>query len=336
MFFAPSLNSLIALCRALHHNLDAGVRIVKVFEQQAERGPRELRDVNGRLRRRLAKGNSLTAALKNERLFPPLFVSLAAVGEETGHLAEVFGALEQYYLLQQQLQRKFRSQIIGPVIQFVIAVGVIALVILILGWLNAANNTQSSVFGLSGSSGALVFLGIILGGGLAVFFLYQALSSALHGKAVIDALLLRVPVLGPCLQALALGRFTMALHLTLDSGVSIFRAVRLSLEATGNAAFVSHIDEIDRELREGESLTLALTGTGIFPDDFRNLIAIAEESGRIPEVMRKQANHYHEEAARRLKALTAAAAWGVYAVYAVFMIVMIFQLAQIYFSALKV
>src|SRR5262249_44603244 len=114
------------------------------------------------------------------------------------------------------------------------------------------------------------------------------------------------------------------------------KAVRLSLEATGNAAYLAQADTIEKGLREGENFTLALTGTGIFPDDFRNLLAVAEESGRIPEVMRKQSAHYHEEAARRLKALTATAAWGVYAVYAIFMIIMILALARIYFNALKV
>jgi type IV pilus assembly protein PilC len=337
MFFSNvlSYSTLIALSRALHHNLGAGIRIADVFAQQAARGPREARDVANRIHRRLARGNDLAAALKKETIFPALFVALATVGEKTGHLAEMFGAIEEYYQLQQQLQRKFRSQITGPAIQFVLAVLVITLVIFILGLLNSANGTHTSVLGLSGPGGALLFLGVIVGSGLAIYIVSRVLAGAAHGKALVDAALLRVPGIGPCLRVLALGRFTLAMHATLDTGMSILKAVDLSLQATGNAAFTAQSDTIVQELRAGEALTLALTGTGIFPDDFRNMLSIAEQSGRIPEMMARQSRHYQEEASRRLKALTTMAAWGVYLVYAGFMIVMIYQLARIYFDALK-
>src|SRR5262245_11942121 len=86
-----SLASLIELCRAVRHGVGAGLSVVEVFKMQARRGPRDLRDVAGRMAASMEAGNSLRKALQQEeRAFPPLFLSLARVGEESGLVPEVF------------------------------------------------------------------------------------------------------------------------------------------------------------------------------------------------------------------------------------------------------
>ena len=52
-------------------------------------------------------------------------------------LAEVFAELEKYYTRQQQLRQQFRRQLTWPVVQFVLAIGIVAGLILILGFLQA-------------------------------------------------------------------------------------------------------------------------------------------------------------------------------------------------------
>src|SRR5262245_4476564 len=90
------LTHVIDLCRALRHNLGAGVALVKVVRQQAERGPGGLRPLAGRVSARLEKGESLTDALTPEKdLLPPLLLAMVKVGEETGNLPEIFGELEK-------------------------------------------------------------------------------------------------------------------------------------------------------------------------------------------------------------------------------------------------
>src|SRR5207248_373684 len=141
--------------------------------------------------------------------------------------------------------------------------------------------------------------------------------------------------LGPCLRALALGRFCLALRLTLEAGMPIGRALRLALRATGNRAFVALTGEVEKAVRAGDDLTLALTRTGRFPEDFRNILAGGEESGRLTEVLRQQAEHYHEEAGRRLVALTAVAGYAVWAGVGVVIIVAIFRLFLSYLNVLN-
>jgi type II secretory pathway component PulF len=69
--------------------------------------------------------------------------------------------------------------------------------------------------------------------------------------------------------------------------------------------------------------------------DFVNIIAVAEEGGRVPEVMANQAQYYEEEATRRLAVLTRIAGFGVWLFVASLIIMAIFRLASIYFNALN-
>jgi Type II secretion system (T2SS), protein F len=111
--------------------------------------------------------------------------------------------------------------------------------------------------------------------------------------------------------------------------MSITSALRLSLRATSNAAFVARTDTVIARLKEGDDLTLALTGAGLFPDDFLHIVTVAEESGRLSEVMEHQTKHYEEEANRRLLVLNMLSSWGVWLAVAILLIVMIFRIFTI-------
>lgn len=336
-----SLSSLTELCRVLRHYLGAGLMLTDVFRQQATRGPAEVRPLAARVAAVLAEGGTLEQALKRESAtLPPLFLALAVVGEQTGMLPEVFTELEAYYRRQQKLRRDFLARCTWPVIQFGMAVLVLTALIFILGMLPQRPDFGSKPYdplglGLRGGTGALIFLGIVTGvlSGVAAFYLL--LTRAFGRGAAVAGFLLRVPALGPCLQVLALGRFCLALRLTTDTGMSIIRALRLSLRATGNDAFAAAAGKVEASIREGNDLTLSLASTGLFPHDFQQILAVAEESGRLPDVLRHQAEHYDDEAGRRLTVLTTVASYGVWVLVGGLIILAIFRLFGTYLDALN-
>ena len=105
-------------------------------------------------------------------------------------------------------------------IQLVAAIFVVAGLIWILGAIGAGFDP----IGLGiGNGAALRFLCgticvVAAGGGL-----YLLGKRKLRGRTV-DAMLLAVPVIGPCLRALALTRFCLGLRLTLETGMAVNRA----------------------------------------------------------------------------------------------------------------
>jgi type IV pilus assembly protein PilC len=336
------LSSLIELCRALRHYLGAGLTLLDVFHQQSRRGPLAVRPVAERIAAHLERGGDLTKALRDEgEVFPPLFAALAGVGEETGMLPEVFTELEKYFVRQQQLRRQFLARIAWPVIQFFLAVFVLAGLIFVLGLLPINNQGPGTKYdplglGLVGAKGALIFLGVVFGTLLGAAGLYVMATRGLRRKATVDAFLLNLPAIGPCLRALALNRFCLALRLTTEAGMGPVPALRLSLRATGNEAFVARSGAAVEAVRGGDDLVSALTRTRLFSEEFHNVITVAEETGRLPEVLRHEADHYYEEAGRRLAVLTSGASVGVWVLVAGFIIFAIVRLYGAYLGQLNV
>jgi type II secretory pathway component PulF len=334
------LSALIELCRVLRHNLGAGLTVRDVWRQQARRGPAPVRPLADRVQEHIESGSSLASALDGERAyFPPIFLAMTEVGEETGNLPEVFAELEKFFLLQQKLRRQFYGQIAWPVIQFVAATLVIAGLILLLGLISNPSVPDDWKFAplgrwFMGPSGAMLFLFIVYGGIAAIFTTYFVMSRMLHQQAAADGLLLKLPAVGGTLRAIAMTRFCLALRLTLETGMSLRKALRLCFRATGNEAFIARAEVACEAVRAGEELTVALTETGMFPRDFLDIMANAEEGGRVAEAMRHQADYYEEEATRRMTILTRVAGFGVWFIVAAFIVFMIFRIMLYYIGML--
>jgi len=57
-------------------------------------------------------------------------------------------------------------------------------------------------------------------------------------------------------------------------------------------------------------------------------VAVGEESGRVPEIMRQQAQKYEEEAVLKLAIVTRMGSFGVWLLVALFIIISIFRIIQ--------
>lgn len=335
-----SLNNLVTLCQAFRVAHGAGLPLVDVFEQQGRKGPYAARPIISRVAEKLRAGDALEDALRAESgHFPPLFISMITVGEQTGNLPEIFKELERYYRMQLTLRRQFITQIAWPVMELVGGIGAITLFILILGWLpvndNPVNGRYFDPLGFGvGMSGAIRFLfcvGVFFGG---LFLLYVVATRALGQKATIHRLILSIPGIGPCFQALALSRLSLALHLTMDSSLSMPKAVKRSLFASGNAAYEACGDRVASDLKKGDEVSEALGKCGVFPEEFIQAVHTGEVSGQLPEVMGQQAEHYHEQASYKLQILNRLLGVAVLGFIIILFVIAILRLAMFYMGML--
>src|SRR5262249_51933170 len=159
----------------------------------------------------------------------------------------------------------------------------------------SANNTKPIDplgVGLTGPSGALIFLTLAFGSIGGLIAAYVLAGKFLTQRAAIDRFLLRIPVIGSCLYAFAVSRFCMAFHATMEPAMPIDAALELSLRATGNSAFLASEEVVIDGVRGGDGITESLLRSGLFEPEFQAILATAEESGRMPEVMKHQAKYY--------------------------------------------
>jgi type II secretory pathway component PulF len=298
----------------------------------AGKGPRGVRPVAARVAKELKSGWGLRESLeKQQATFPPLFLALAAVGEESGNLPEVMGALEKYYTTQQQLRRELRDQIFGPLAQLVAAVGVVTLLIYVLGLVAQSQGSLTEPIdplglGLVGTRGAITFLAVTVGTALGLVLFFRLLQWLLRGTAVVERLLLCLPVIGSCLRAMAMARFCVALRLMLETNLSVVRMFRLAFQATDNAAFIAATPRVEASLRRGNGMGAAMESAAMFDGRFLAAMHVAEESGRLPEELLHQAEQYDEEARRRLILINKIASWLVWGLVAVFIAATIFRI----------
>lgn len=328
---AASHSELQLFCKIMRQGLHTGISPVKLLQQQARSGPTRLRPSAERMAKALDQGVSLAEAMRHESAFPPVVVALVEVGEETGRLTEIFEDLARYFKMLAGLRRQFLASLTWPVMTFTGAVGVIALLILILGLIaDSRGGTPIDPLGLGlvGPKGALVFLLIVagvVGGLLAGLWLLSRRGIGL----------LRLPGLGPCIEALALARLCLALSATLEAGLSPDRAIRRSFAATEVLSYVQAAEAAAKRVKSGAEFARALTATRLFPEEFLAIVQTAEIAGTLPERLAEQAEHYGELAGERLKRLTQIVGGAVWVGVAVLVIIAIFRIASVYLNAIN-
>lgn len=341
MFASPQLSNkaLAEFCHRLAVETDAGIDIRRSWQREADLARWRIKPYIAEVRDGVASGKSLAESLAHtRRIFPPLFLEMVRVGEETGTLGEVLHRLSNHYRRQSQLERTFLANIAWPVIQLIGAVVVIGLLIWVLGWVASMNRGKvidPLGFGLIGNRGLVIYCTFVFTIGGAIAALVAALRRGHLWTRGLQRALLRIPAIGDCLEKLALARMAWALHLLLNVALDLRRVVPQALRATGNDYYIRHSDEVVAAVAAGEPLHVALSRTGAFPSDFIDSLAVAEESGRIVESMDRLSKRYEDEAEAAFRALAVIGGFAVWALVAALIIFFIFRLAGFYFGAIN-
>jgi type II secretory pathway component PulF len=331
MLFSSSkcpLPALVEWCRTLNHSIGAGLDPIRIFRQQGKSGPRALRPLAKELAEKLAKGTSLEDTLEPHRnRFPPLFVELVAVGEQSGRLEDTFRELSEYYETTLSVQRSFRSQMAYPAIQFIAAVLIISALIFILSLLGSKMDPTG--LGITGAFGAFMFMGVsfgLVGGALLAFKLS---ADNVKWRTTMEGILLYLPGWGPALLNFALHRFCIALRMTTEAAMRAEKVLHYSFRATANGAFMRGEERAIAVAKKGGEVHEAIAASGApFPEEFCHMVLVAEEAGEMSEVMERLAKNYMEEAARRLKDAAQYTGWAIYGLVAMLIIFAIFSIAN--------
>ncbi|HEY2787129.1 MAG TPA: type II secretion system F family protein [Fimbriiglobus sp.] len=319
------LPALLLWCRTIKHGLYVGLPLPKVFRQQAKSGPPQLRDTARKIAELLDDGESLASAMNaNRDRFPPLMLELIKVGEQGGRLTEIFGELEQYFETVIDARKTFLRALIWPGITYVMAVITLAALVFVLGMIAPMGVKADPLgLGLSGPGGAIV----VLIGGAAVagfgFALYHVLNESDAIKAAIEGFVLPIPWLGGCIRAFALHRFSLGFQITSEAGMRADKALKQSLKAATNLAYAKNADRAAKMAKDGKPISdiVAACGAHLFPPDFVEIVRMGEETGQLPEVMKKQAEQLAKEAAWKAKLFAQIAGMAVYFLIGCFVMV---------------
>ena len=146
---------------------------------------------------------------------------------------------------------------------------------------------------------ALMIVGTV--GGVTLFYRTD------KGKHVIDALLLKTPVVGNLIQKAAIASFSNTFGLLLKSGVNIIEAIEITKGTAGNVIIEDVLEEAKQSVQRGEQISATLINRPkIFPPLVSSMISIGEETGNVDAMMEKIAGFYEREVNEAIEGLTAA------------------------------
>ncbi len=334
-----SNKELAELCHRLAVETESGIDIRRTWQREAGAARGRFRPYFSGIRDAVARGDSLASALTaTGKVFPPLFLEMAHVGEETGTLGRVMHRLEAHYRRQVQARRVFLGAIAWPMLELGLTVVLVGVLILVMGYISSqpgGENIDLLGFGLKGVRGLVIYLGFLLAIGLGLLMVRSALRRDVLWVRPLQRAMFRLPGIGACLQKLALSRMAWALQLLMNVEMDMRRVIPLALRATGNDYFIRHTDQIVASVVAGRPLVQSLALTGAFPTEFLDTMAVGEESGQIVESMGRLADRYEQEAEAAVRALATFGGGGVFVLVAAVIIFLIFRIFGVYVGTIN-
>jgi type IV pilus assembly protein PilC len=115
------------------------------------------------------------------------------------------------------------------------------------------------------------------------------------GRHVIDALTLKMPILGNIIRKVAVARFCRTLSTLLTSGVPILDGLDITAKTAGNAIIEDAIQVTRTSIERGETISGPLRETKVFPSMVVQMINVGETTGALDAMLAKIADFYEEE-----------------------------------------
>lgn len=261
---------------------------------------------------RIKDGMPLSETLsKYPNLFSGLYTSMIRSGETGGALEQTLRRMADYMEKEEEFKNSIRSALTYPF--FIVGVGVLTVVVLLtfviprlvsmfedMGQalpLPTKMLIDTSAFLRSYWWLVLSFLAVLV-------FVMQRAHATIHGKAVLDKLKLKLPVLGDIILKSEVSRLTRTLSVLLSSGVTIVQALEVSSSVVQNEVVRAQVVIFKDKISQGDSLANCLKASGVFPQFVANILSIGEETGTLEKSLLRVADDYERTVDRSLKDLS--------------------------------
>lgn len=306
---------LTTFTRQLATLVDAGLpllRGLRVLEKQERNAT--LKHITGELSLAIEGGSTFSEALaQHPRVFNRLYVNMVKAGELGGVLEVVLNRLAQFMEKAQKIRGKVIAAMFYPVAVIIVAVVIVAVLMVYVipkfeevfqGLLEGAQlpGFTRLVLGISRTikEHFLVTLGVVA----VVVTLFLLFIRTKFGRRLFDLVKLKMPILGPVINKLAIARFTRTLGTLVSSGVPILQALTIVKETSGNVIVANAIGAVHESVKEGETITAPLEASGVFPPMVISMVDVGEQTGALPEMLLKIADTYDDEVDNAVSAMT--------------------------------
>jgi type IV pilus assembly protein PilC len=300
--------------RQLANLLQSGMPIAKALGtlQEQAQNPK-LRLIVQDLSNAVQEGSSLAAALeRHPTVFPVMYANLTRAGESGGMLDQVLWRMVEFGEKDEELRGKAVGALVYPIFLMLVSMVTIFMLVsfvfpkfvVIFDDFDATLPVMTQiVIAVSSFMGAwwwAVAVAILLVG-----VMCRSYAKSETGRRSLDALWLKIPVLGDLVEKYEMAKFSRTLGTLFDNGVPVLNALDITSDTLGNQIIQDEVEAVRRRVSEGDSISAGLRDAAHFPPMVVNMFATGEETGELGAVTGRIADAYDVEVDRAVKAFTA-------------------------------
>jgi type IV pilus assembly protein PilC len=294
---------LVGFTRQLSTLQDAGLPILRslqILEQQQK--PGLMKAIIGGVADEVEGGGTLSDAMsKYPKAFNKLYVNMIAAGEAGGVLDIILQRLADFMEKAAKLKKKVIGAMIYPAVVISIAVAIVSMIMIFVipkfetifkDFGTKLPAITEYLIGFSRWFGVEYGWAYLVISPVAFMLLVRLLKMSHGGRYFVDAVKLRIPILGSILSKTAIARFTRTLGTLIAAGVPILDALNITKETCGNEVYARAITKVHDAIREGESMATPLKATKVVDTIVVNMVDVGEETGDLDKMLIKVADNY--------------------------------------------
>lgn len=249
-----------------------------------------LKEVLSAINQDIKSGKTITQALEERKLFPPLFISMVHVGESIGNLSTAFDNVAKYLKFQLELRREIINSLTYPF--FLILASIVTLFFMFnfiiprfftifetTGKMPLPAKFIFAIVSIFNIKNFLIFLMLLLG----VYTLKKYGLINIKFRSF-TTYINRIPIIRSLLFNLELSRFSYSMHSMLRSGVDFVKSVKLSAEIIQDGRLRDALLGSINEIKKGKRIADVFSQIAILPEVIPNLLRVGEESGNLQSI----------------------------------------------------
>ena len=255
------------------------------------------------------------AMRRSPEVFPRVYVAMVEAGEAGGFLDVVLAQIADFQAREKEMRAKVTSAMMYPAVLLFLAVAVLIFLMvffiprfqtLFAGFDAALPLLTQVIVGISDLIRGYGFF--LLAGLVAAFWFGRKWFQKESSRRRWESWMLRLPVIGPLAAKIAMARFCRMLGTLLGAGVSLINALTVSRRSLGYQTLVDLVTDSTERVKKGEALGASLADCrALFGGSSLEMIAVAEESGRLDQELVRLAGVTEIALDRQLKTAVALA-----------------------------
>jgi type II secretory pathway component PulF len=262
------------------------------------------------LRNTVKDGKTFSEGLsKYPKFFPSLYVNIIKAGETSGRLDESLSELSEFLEKEQDFRIKVRSALAYPMLMIIVGIGTIFVLFsfIIPRLLGIFSDFQGTLplptrILLAASNFMHRFWVFILAIVILIILYFQKQRTS--KGAGLDAIKIRLPILGELTRKQSITRFCHTLSLLLHSGIPVFQSLSIAIPTLENKIYIKQLEDVHKDVLAGSTLADSFRKTTFIPPFIIQMITVGEEGGRLEEVLNEIVSSYTRETDTILKIIT--------------------------------